>query len=147
MRKSKFTEEQIASIVTQAQAGVPIEELCRKYGISTQTFYRWRSKFAGLTPSDPRPRDRQARQARDHHARQRDGVHEQSLRRVGVPRQGRARLHPAGPADGERAHRELQRPSARRVPQRELVRIARRGAQSRRRLPMDECDALVHLEE
>jgi len=54
MRKSKFSEEQIASIVTQAQAGVPIEELCRKYGISTQTFYRWRSKFAGLTPSELR---------------------------------------------------------------------------------------------
>jgi putative transposase len=54
MRKSKFTEEQIASIVTQAQAGVPIEELCRKYGISTQTFYRWRAKFAGLTPSELR---------------------------------------------------------------------------------------------
>ena len=54
MRKSKFTEEQIASIVTQAQAGVPIDELCRKYGISTQTFYRWRAKFAGLTPSELR---------------------------------------------------------------------------------------------
>jgi putative transposase len=54
MRKSKFTEEQIASIVTQAQAGVPIEELCRKYGISTQTFYRWRAKYAGLTPSELR---------------------------------------------------------------------------------------------
>jgi putative transposase len=54
MRKSKFTEEQIASIVTQAQAGVPVEELCRKYGISVQTFYRWRSKFAGLTPSELR---------------------------------------------------------------------------------------------
>jgi putative transposase len=54
MRKSKFTEEQIASIVTQAQAGVPIDELCRKYGIATQTFYRWRAKFAGLTPSELR---------------------------------------------------------------------------------------------
>ena len=54
MRKSKFTKEQIASVVTQAQAGVPIEELCRKYGISTQTFYRWRAKYAGLTPSELR---------------------------------------------------------------------------------------------
>jgi putative transposase len=54
MRKTKFTEEQIASVVTQAQAGVPIEELCRKYGISMQTFYRWRAKFAGLTPSELR---------------------------------------------------------------------------------------------
>lgn len=54
MRKSKFTDEHIASIVTQAQVGVPIDELCRKYGISTQTFYRWRAKFAGLTPSELR---------------------------------------------------------------------------------------------
>lgn len=54
MRKSKFTEEQIASVVTQAQAGVPIEELCRKYGITAATFYRWRAKFAGLTPSELR---------------------------------------------------------------------------------------------
>ncbi len=52
MRKSKFTEEQIASIVTQAQAGMPIDDLCRKFGSSLQTFYRWRSKFAGLTPSE-----------------------------------------------------------------------------------------------
>ena len=54
MRKSKFTEEQIASIVTQTQTNVPIEELCHKYGISTQTFYRWRAKYAGLTPSELR---------------------------------------------------------------------------------------------
>jgi putative transposase len=54
MRKSRFTEEHIASIVTRAQAGVPIDELCRKYGISVQIFYRWRSKFADLTPSELR---------------------------------------------------------------------------------------------
>jgi putative transposase len=42
MRRSKFTEKQIASIVTQAHAGLPIEELCRKCGISVQTFYRRR---------------------------------------------------------------------------------------------------------
>lgn len=52
MRKSKFTAEQIAYCVTQAQAGVPIGELCRKYGISQQTFYRWKSKYGDLTPSE-----------------------------------------------------------------------------------------------
>ncbi len=57
MRKSRFTDEQIATIVTQAQAGVAIGELCRKYGISEQTFYRWRAKFGGLTPSDLPPRN------------------------------------------------------------------------------------------
>ena len=54
MRKSKFTDEQIATVVTQAQAGVPISDLCRKFGISEQTFYRWRAKFGGLTPSELR---------------------------------------------------------------------------------------------
>ena len=52
MRKSKFTAEQIAYCVTQAQAGVPVPELCRKYEISQQTFYRWKAKYGGLTPSE-----------------------------------------------------------------------------------------------
>lgn len=52
MRRSKFTDEQIAYCLTQAQAGVPIAELCRKYGISEKTFYRWRAKFGGLTASE-----------------------------------------------------------------------------------------------
>ena len=54
MRKSKFTAEQIAYCLTQAEAGVPIPELCRKYGISLQTFYRWRSKFGALSPTEVR---------------------------------------------------------------------------------------------
>lgn len=52
MRKSKFTAEQIAYCLTQAQAGVPIPELCRKYGISQQTFYRWKTKFGAMTASE-----------------------------------------------------------------------------------------------
>ncbi len=52
MRKSKFSSEQIAYCLTQAQAGVPMGELCRKYGISQQTFYRWKERFGGLTPSE-----------------------------------------------------------------------------------------------
>lgn len=51
-RKSKFTSEKIAYAVKQAEAGVPVAELCRKYGISNQTFYRWRSKYGGLMPSE-----------------------------------------------------------------------------------------------
>ena len=48
MKKSKFTEEQIVYALKQADAGVAIDELCRKYGISGATFYRWRDKYGGL---------------------------------------------------------------------------------------------------
>ena len=54
MRKSKFTAEQIAYCLTQAEAGVPIPELCRKHGISLQTFYRWRTKYGALSPTEVR---------------------------------------------------------------------------------------------
>ena len=52
MRKSKFSEEQIAYAVKQAEAGVPVPELCRKYEISQQTFYRWKAKYGGMAPSE-----------------------------------------------------------------------------------------------
>lgn len=52
MKKSKFTEEQIVYALKQADAGVGIEELCRKYGISAATFYRWRDKYGGLAASE-----------------------------------------------------------------------------------------------
>ena len=52
MKKSRFTEQQIVYAIKQVEAGVPITELCRKYGISQQTFYRWRRKHGGLAPSE-----------------------------------------------------------------------------------------------
>jgi putative transposase len=48
MKKSQFTEEQIAHVLRQAEAGTPVAELIRKAGISEQTFYRWKKKFAGM---------------------------------------------------------------------------------------------------
>ena len=48
MRKSRFTEEQIAYALKQVEAGVPQDELCRKYGISVKTYYRWKTKYGGL---------------------------------------------------------------------------------------------------
>lgn len=52
MRKSKFSEEQIIGFLKQAEAGLPVAQMCRKGGISGATFYKWRSKFCGMEASD-----------------------------------------------------------------------------------------------
>ena len=54
MRSSKFTEEQIAFALKQAETGTPVKEVIRKMGISEQTFYRWKKKYNGMMPSDVR---------------------------------------------------------------------------------------------
>ncbi len=48
MKKSKFTEQQIIFALKQSETGVPVEEVCRKLGISEATFYNWKRKFSGL---------------------------------------------------------------------------------------------------
>ena len=52
MKRSKFSEGQIAYILRQAEEGTAIGEVCRKAGISEATFYAWRKKYAGLMPSE-----------------------------------------------------------------------------------------------
>ena len=54
MKKSKFTEEQIAFALKQAELGTAVEEVCRKMGISDATFYNWKKKYGGLGPSELR---------------------------------------------------------------------------------------------
>jgi len=48
MRKSKFSEEQIAMALRQAEAGTPVEEICRKLGVSSATFFRWKKVYGSL---------------------------------------------------------------------------------------------------
>jgi putative transposase len=52
MKRSKFSEAQIAFVLRQAEEGTAIGEVCRKAGISEATFYTWRKKYAGLMPSE-----------------------------------------------------------------------------------------------
>lgn len=52
MKRSRFTEEQIIGILKEHQAGLGAKELCRKYGVSDATFYKWRAKFGGMEVSD-----------------------------------------------------------------------------------------------
>ena len=52
MKKSRFSEQQIISILKQADAGVKVQELCRQHGISDATYYKWKSKYGGMEASD-----------------------------------------------------------------------------------------------
>ena len=52
MKKSKFSEAQIFEILKESEAGAKTPELCRKHGISANTFYTWRSKYGGMSMSD-----------------------------------------------------------------------------------------------
>jgi putative transposase len=51
MKESKFTDSQILAVLKQAEAGTAVPALCREHGISTATFYKWRSKFGGMDAS------------------------------------------------------------------------------------------------
>ncbi len=48
MKRKRFSEEQIAFALRQAEAGAPVEEVCRKMGVSEPSFYRWKKRFAGM---------------------------------------------------------------------------------------------------
>ena len=52
MRRSRFSETQIVGMLKEAEAGKTVEDICRSHGISSATFYKWRSKYGGLEASD-----------------------------------------------------------------------------------------------
>ena len=52
MRRSKFTESQILAVLAEGEAGLPVAEVCRKHGISSPTYYQWKSKYAGMSANE-----------------------------------------------------------------------------------------------
>ena len=54
MTRSRFTEEQIIGILREQEAGVPVADLCRKHGLSSPTFYKWKAKYGGMDVSEAR---------------------------------------------------------------------------------------------
>jgi len=51
MKKSRFSDTQILSILKEAESGIPVPQICREHGISSATFYNWRSKYGGMDAS------------------------------------------------------------------------------------------------
>jgi putative transposase len=94
MKKKRFSVEQIVAVVKQAELGLPVADLIRQVGISEQTFYRWKKKYAGLEPDQAR----ELKQLADENAR---------LKKTGgraEPRQGCAtgRAHKKPPASAHK---------------------------------------------
>jgi len=51
MKKSRYTDSQIMAILRQSEAGTPVPQLCREHGMSSATFYKWRTKYGGMDAS------------------------------------------------------------------------------------------------
>lgn len=75
MRKSKFTEEQIVAALKQADAGMKVEDICRKLGVTPTTFYRWKARFAGMDVSEAK----RLKQLEDENRRLKEMVADQAL--------------------------------------------------------------------
>jgi putative transposase len=78
MKKQRHTKEQIAFVLKQVELGAPVAEVCRKIGVTEQTFYRWKSKYGGMLPSDMK----RLRQLEEENAKLKKLVADQSLDKV-----------------------------------------------------------------
>ena len=78
MRRSRFSEEQIVGILKEQEAGAQTAELCRRYGISEQTFYTWKKKYGGMDVSEAR----RLKQLEDENGRLKRLVADQALDNV-----------------------------------------------------------------
>lgn len=79
MKKSRYTEERIVGVLKESEAGLETGELCRKHGISQQTFYRWKAKYGGLEIGEAQ----RLRQLEDEDRKLKQLVAEQALDIVG----------------------------------------------------------------
>lgn len=52
MKQKRFTQEQIIRLLQEAESGIPVADICRKYNCSEQSFYRWKSKYGGMAISE-----------------------------------------------------------------------------------------------
>ena len=75
MKRKRYTDEQIAYALRQAESGTPVTEICRKLGVSQQTFYTWRRKFAGMGVAELR----ELRQLREENKKLKELVADLSL--------------------------------------------------------------------
>lgn len=78
MKRKRFSVEQITAVLQQAAQGVPIGDLCRKVGISEQSFYRWKKEYGNLQPSEAR----ELKQLRDENAKLKRLVADLSLDKI-----------------------------------------------------------------
>ena len=105
MRKSRFSEEQIAMALRQADAGTPVEEICRKIGVSSATFFRWKRVYGSLGV----PEVRELRQLREENKKLKQLVADLSLDKTilqeAMRKNGKARAASSGSGVGPRGVR------------------------------------------
>ena len=92
MKKKRFSVEQITAVLQQAEQGVPVGDLCRKVGISEQSFYRWKKVYGGLQPSQAR----ELKQLREENAKLKRLVADLALDKAMMQSRGSSSAHVQG---------------------------------------------------